>query len=286
MLSLSLLAAALAGFVAVPVRATDFNMVMTVAESPGATNSSLADTTVEDFNSFSQGDYTNVSTPIGTYDLLSIRNANEYGGAAGPGFPTGSPYAVTSASSSLGGIPTTTLTFSNPVSYFGLWWSAGDAANYLTFYDGSTEIAAFTTANLVDLLPNAYKGNPTPGPNHGADSNEKFAFLNFYGVSGTEFTSVVFHDPNTSGFENDNNTIRAAAYGSDTNDVSPYLPGVPVEEVLNTGGTQTTITNTADYEANIDPGAQLAPEPGVCGLLAAGALTGGVWLGRFRRQRG
>ena len=277
---------ALGGLVSVASvsRAQNYNVVMTCAEEPTATNSSLADTTVETFNSLTQGDYTNYASAIGTYSSISIRNANQYGGAAGPGFPTGSPYAVASASSSLGGIPSYTLTFNTPVAYFGLWWSAGDPANYLTFYNGSTEVAAFSTENLVNKLTNkSYFGNPTPG-HLGQDGSERFAFLNFYALDTTLFTSVVFSNPGTSGFENDNNTIRAAAYGTDTNDTSSVLPGVPIEEVLNVGGVQTILTTTNDMavHANIDLSAELVPEPGMNALFAMAGVAGLALVARRR----
>lgn len=280
------------GLAAVSARA-DYNMVLTAAEDPGATNSSLADTTVETFNEFNLGgqpvaDFTNAVTSIGTYDLLTVRTADQYGGAADASHASGSQYAVTSTSSKLGGIPATTLTFNQPSAYFGLWWSAGDDANVLTFYNGSTEVAQFTTASLVNLLPLAYNGNPTPGAvtQNGAkdDNGEKFAFINFYAVGGTAFTSVKFSNIGTSGFENDNNTLRVAAYGSDPNDTSTTLPGLPIEEVINTGGVQTVITNVADFQAPVE-GAQPAPEPGVNALLGVAAVAGGAWFGRRRASR-
>ena len=265
-------------------RADNYNVVLTVAEAPTATNSTVADTTVETFNSLSQGDYTNYASAIGTYSSISIRNANQYGGAAGPGYPTGSSYAVASTSSSLGGIPSYTLTFTTPVAYFGLWWSAGDPANYLTFYDGSTQVAAFSTQNLVNKLVNkSYFGNPTPG-RLGQDGNERFAFLNFYGLDSTLFTSVVFSNPGSSGFENDNNTIRAAAYGTDSNDPSSVLPGAPIEEVLNINGVQTIITdtNTMALHANIDLSTELVPEPGMNALFAMAGVAGLALMARRR----
>jgi len=261
--------------------AQSFNLVMTAAENPGATNSSLADTTVETFNSLSVGDHTNYSSTIGQYNLLSVLGANQYGGAADSQNPNGSHYAVTSESSSLGRIPVTTLTFNSDIAYFGLWWSAGDPQNVLTFFNGTTQVAQFTTATLVNLLPSTYKANPTPGTYHGTDGGEKFAFLNFYGVDGTTFTSVKFSNLGSSGFENDNNTVRQAAFGADPNDTGTTLPGIPVEEVLSTNGVQSIITNPNNFQANVDVSLSPAPEPGVSALLALGGL-GGAWMLRRR----
>ena len=273
---------------AASLRAQTYNVVMTCAEQPTATNTSVSGTTVETFNSLTQGDYTNFDSAIGNYSSISIRNANQYGGAAGPGFASGSSYAVASTSANLGGIPSYTLTFNTPVAYFGLWWSAGDAANNLTFYSGSTQVAAFTTQNLVNKLTDkSYFGNPTPG-HLGQDGNERFAFLNFYGLEGTLFTSVVFGNSGSSGFENDNNTIRQVAYGSDPSDnPSGVLPGVPIEEVLNKDGVQTILTATNDIaiHANIDLSAQLVPEPGTNALLAMAGIAGLALVARRRSAK-
>lgn len=267
---------------------SNYNMVMTLAEAPTQTNSSLANTTVETFNEYTPGYYTNQTTVIGTYSSLSILAANQYGGAAGPGFATGSPYNVASASSSLSGIhtvPTYTLTFNNPIAYFGIWWSAGDPANYLTFYNGNTQVAAFSTQTLVNKLVNkSYFGNPTPG-HLGQDGNERFAFINFFGVDNTVFTSVVFSNPGGSGFENDNNTIRTSAYGTDPqDDPSGKLPGVPIEEVLNVNGVQTILTDTNSIaaNANVNLSVTLVPEPGTNTLFALAGVAGLALIARRR----
>ena len=247
------------------------DMVLTYAESPGATNSSLPDTSVFTFNNYSNGTHvTNaVWTGVGTYNQLYVINANQYGGA------NGSAYSVESAKTALGGVPTTTLTLNTSVAYFGFWWSAGDPNNFLSFYSGNNLVASFNTTNLFNALPSTYLGNPTAGYK-GLDATEKFAFLNFYGLNGTTFDSIVLSDPSTlSGFESDNHTVRGVAFGKDPNDVGTTLPGIPVEEIINNNGMQTVITNTAQIQTSV-------PEPGTIGLLG---LAGAVLLGRSLRRR-
>ena len=256
---------------ALPAGAYTSDMVLTYAESPGATNSSLADTSVFTFNGYSNGSHvTNaVWSGVGTYSQIYVINANQYGGA------NGSPYSVESAKSSLGGVPTTTLTLNSSVAYFGLWWSAGDPNNFLSFYSGNNLVASFNTTNLFNALPSGYLGNPTSGYK-GLDATEKFAFLNFYGLNGTTFDSIVISDPSTlSGFESDNHTVRAAAYGQDPNDAGTTLPGIPVEEIINNNGSQIVVTNIAQITTSV-------PEPGTVSLLGvAGALA--VWR-RIKRR--
>ncbi len=254
-----------------PAGAYTSDMVLTYAESPGATNSSLADTSIFTFNGYSNGTHvTNaVWTGVGTYSQIYVINANQYGGA------NGTPYSVESAKSGLGGNPTTTLTLNTSVAYFGLWWSAGDPNNFLSFYSGNNLVASFNTTNLFNALPSTYLGNPTSGYK-GQDATEKFAFLNFYGLNGTTFDKIVLSDPSTlSGFESDNHTVRSAAYGQDPNDVGTTLPGVPVEEIINNNGSQTVVTNTSQITTSV-------PEPGTIALLG---LAGALVLGRGIRRR-
>ena len=80
--------------------------------------------------------------------------------------------------------PTTTLTLNTPSSYFGLWWSAGDATNRLQFFNGSDLVADFTTATLLTVLPDTYRGMPS-GAFAGQNIGEKYAFFNVYGDPGT-----------------------------------------------------------------------------------------------------
>lgn len=250
---------------------------MTFASAPGATNSSLADTSVFTFNGYANGTHlTNaVWSGVGSYDLLYIINANQYGGA------TGSPYSVESAKVGLGGVATSTLTLTTAISYFGMWWSAGDANNFLSFYSGGSLVASFSTATLLSKLPSAYFGNPTPGYT-GQDGTEAFAFLNFYGQAGTTFDKIVLSDPSTSsGFESDNHTIRVAAYGTDPKDTSPTLPGIPVEEIRSTNGVQTIITDASKISTTPQP----VPEPGTVSLLGLAGVTA-LWRVLKQRRQG
>jgi len=263
-----------AGLASSPADVRAGEIVMTYAEAPGATNSSVADTSVYTFNNLLTATHlTNVVwTGVGTYSQLYVINGNEYGGAGG------SPYPVESAKIGLGGTPNTTLYLTTAISYFGMWWSAGDANNFLTFYSGNNLVASFSTANLLAKLPTAYFGNPTPGYK-GQDSTEAFAFINFFGQAGTTFDKIVLSDPSTtSGFESDNHTVRVAAYGADSKDNPAALPGVPVEEIVNHNGVQTIITNPSQINTIPQP----VPEPAAASLLG---LAGVFTLWRVLKQR-
>lgn len=132
----------------------------------------------------------------GSFDLLS---ANLYGGAGG----TGNFISTTG---------TYSLNLSSSANYFGLWFSALDSGNQLSFYKDSTLLYSFTPTayqQLVGACPsssNAFCGNPTQ-TFLGQDSGEQFAFLNFYDSNGT-FNKVTFIQTVAgAAFESDNHTV-------------------------------------------------------------------------------
>lgn len=141
----------------------------------------------------------NGSGVTGTYaGNFALSGANAYGGAGG------SQYITTTGTAS-----SYTLSLSQPVNYFGLWFSALDAGNRLAFYNGNTLVDSFAPANFIALVGtcpstgNAFCGNP----NNGLDLAEQFAYLNFFDSNGT-FNKVVFDQVVNSGqFESDNQAV-------------------------------------------------------------------------------
>ncbi len=230
----------LVGAAFVTAQSLNASLVVTYAESPTAVNSTISHTAVINFDTVATsgaGKYTDVTWTdstlgtIGNIDQVYMQNANQYGGANyTPGSTPSGYYPVASTPpSGVGGSHATTpitLTFNTPSAYFGLWWSAGDPGNILTFYDGSTQIAQYKTQGLPGLLPSTYHGNPV---DKRADGAEPFAFLNFYALEGAQFTKVVLSNTSTSGFESDNWTVRTAAYGTYAGENPAQLPGVVIE---------------------------------------------------------
>ncbi len=269
-------------------------IIVTTAEGVGSFNTTLSGTSVENFNNLSIGDNYNVNwSGVGTIDQVSVLNANQYGGAPYDNGTGASPYAVQSASSALGGIQTTTLTLNNSSSYFGLYWSAGDPNNSISFYNGNTLVGSFSTASLMDKLPSSYNGNPNyAGPFGGLDPNEPFGFINFYAGTGTEWNKVVLSDTASSGFESDNWTSRVNGWNPS---VDGSLGGTPVVLLQNDNGTLTTtdITSvstvnnevsvgTASGSVNFVPAAPGAPAPPMTACLA---FAGVLILQAMRRVR-
>jgi hypothetical protein len=157
------------------------------------------------------------STITGTYSgNYLIRTPDEFGGAGG----TGSYIATTTPNGNPG---TYTLTLSQQVNYFGLWFSALDQGNDLYFYDGSTLVYSFLPANYATLVgpcpsvSNPYCGNPNAAF-LGQDSGQQFAYLNFMDMTGT-FNKIVFtEDPAIGQFESDNQAIANVT----------TIPGTPI----------------------------------------------------------
>jgi len=141
----------------------------------------------------------NGSSVTGTYTgKFAILPADAFGGA------DGSNFISTSGTHS-----SYTLSLSQSVNYFGLWFSALDAGNAINFYDGKNLVFAFSPANFVGLVGNcSTTANPYCGnPNNGLDTAEQFAYLNFYDPTGT-FNKIVFDQDKSAGqFESDNQAV-------------------------------------------------------------------------------
>jgi hypothetical protein len=218
-------------------QASQAGVIITYAEDPAANLSSLSGTQVFNFNTTATGKSSNVGWKgVGTFDQLFVKNADAYGGAADAQNPKGSLYSLQGAGS---GVLASTLKLDTDSSYFGMWWSAGDARNVLEFYNGDTLMGRFTTASLMDPLPASYDGNPL---NRSVNRGEPYGFINFFGDEKTSWDRIVLTNNASSGFESDNYTTRVSAWNPL---VDGALPGVPVAIV---SGEKTTSVTTASLE--------------------------------------
>ncbi|MHC5720270.1 MAG: Npun_F0296 family exosortase-dependent surface protein, partial [Nostoc sp.] len=115
------------------------------------------------------------TTNVGSYTNTLIENADQYGGAGGTG-----KYFDVDTSRSGSGQTVSALNLTTPESYFGLWWSAGDANNVLTFLSQGKVIETITTADVISYIGKlankaTYYGNPNSAFAN-QDSGEPFAF--------------------------------------------------------------------------------------------------------------
>jgi len=144
----------------------------------------------------------NGSGITGTYSgNFTLLPADGYGGAGGSG------KYISSVVDPNGG-RSYTLTLSAPVDYFGLWFSAVDPGNRLTFYKGDTLVDTFSALDFLSLVgscpnaSNAFCGNP----NDNLDTAEQFAYLNFYDPG--QFDTIVFSESRFgAALESDNHAI-------------------------------------------------------------------------------
>lgn len=167
-------------------------------------------TYVETFNNASVSNNSltttfNNSGISGTYTGgFGIVAADVYGGANGSG-----QYITTGNNSNFGN--TYTLTLNKNVNYFGLWFSALDAGNQLSFYNGSTLLYTFGAQQFINgvgtCATSSYCGNPNL-PAGSNDGGEQFAFINLFDSNGT-FNKITFSEINgyAGNFESDNHTL-------------------------------------------------------------------------------
>jgi len=271
-MKIRLLLASLLALLAIPAKA---ELIVTYAEDPSLNQSSLGGTQVFDFNTMSIGYQKNVSWKgVGTFDQLYINKADAYGGAADATNPKGSLYSVQGA-----GTPVTSSTLQLDIasSYFGMWWSAGDPRNVLSFYSGEKLVGTFTTSSLLNLLPSTYDGNPI---NRKINSGEPYAFINFYGDEKTTWDRIVLTNDGSSGFESDNYTTRVAAWDPAQDGA---LGGVPVAIVSGTTTTAVTEETLAETRWALDEtsvaSVPAAPAPPLALLAAFAAVFA---MRRFR----
>ncbi len=145
------------------------------------------------------GNYTADATAQSGTNLINSA-ANQYGGAGLAG----------SYPQLFQGSYTINLTTSGApgVNYFGLWISALDAQNALSFYSGNNLLLAFTPTQMLAVINGrsdrtSYFGNPN---NQTLNTAEPYAFVNFFATDGT-FDRVVFSNVGGTAFESDNHTV-------------------------------------------------------------------------------
>ncbi len=249
-------------------------------EDPGVQHSSVTNVTTENFNSGSPGPFAgtvlsglgNISGgyKIGTNGGVGLYM---YGGADKSQF-----YGIGNWS----GTTTATLTFNSPQNYFGLWWSAGDGANQLVFYDtNNILIGSYFVGDIIPFLSASYFGNPNYSPR--INTNQPYVYLNFTTTSTDQIASVQFLNTTVSGFEIDNISVTDQSVIPPGHDVfAPKIAASP-QSLTNLAGTTASFTVTATGTAPLNyqwrfNGNNLANSGRVSGATSTNLTITGVQL--------
>jgi hypothetical protein len=128
------------------------------------------------------------------------------------------------------------ISFTEPQSYVGFWWSAGNAGNTVTYYSHGTEVARYDVGQVLQYIGNSpqttseyqtwpnrvtalngsiyeskyYFGNPsgydtyTPNDFSSVVPHEPFAYVHAFAANGLSFDKIAFSG---AGFELDNITV-------------------------------------------------------------------------------
>ncbi len=196
----------------------------------------------ETFNSLTSGTTSGTyQSSIGTYTFTNavVAPANQYGGANSSqyiniGAPTDSAVPFT-------------LNLNQEANYFGFWWSAGDDKNEITFFYDDTELASFSTKDILTLLGNRetgsvtavnqttyesldYFGNPNPHPLD--EKMEPFAYVHIFSI-GLKFNKIVFSNSGSTGtgFESDNHSVHNFAEVPEPEGSTVFVKEVPTTAV-------------------------------------------------------
>ncbi len=210
--------------------------------APGSQSTYIGLASTEDFNSLTPGVQTTpFVSAIGTYQFSNTARfgavaADQYGGA------NGSQYVGLGAQA--GSAAPVTLDLSQNATYFGFWWSAGDASNGISFYYNDTLLSRLSTADILTLL-SSNGGNVTAidqsvytkqsyfgNPNSGGDSTEPFAYVSVF-ANQTGFNRIVFDNSGSSGsgFETDNHSVYLGA--AQPNGASVFVESTPAVAIPN-----------------------------------------------------
>jgi len=239
--------------------------LVTIAEDPYATSSTLSNTTQFTFDDLPTGLSSNVTWDgVGTFDSLYVSDANVWGGAYNELTGSASQFSWQGSRWT----PTSTLSLDQSSSYFGFWWSAGDRNNQISFYNQDDLIARFTTESMFGSLSLSqdYYGNPLTGGN----SREPYAFINFFGDAETSWDRIELTQLGGGGFESDNYTTRVESFNPEVD--TELSLGKVIAEV---SGDNTDIVEepTEDWVWGYEQNAPGAPIPPLFALLIFATLA-------------
>lgn len=173
------------GLAALSVHASVITVGGTAVANKGLVTSVAGATTV-DFDGLANGGPQSLTSGIASYSGLLILSNNVTGDIANDL----SPYNSVQMPNDL------TVNFSQPITYFGLYWGSPDDTNLISFFNGATSLFSFTGKDLHDQL----------GVGYGLG---QAAYVNFTAGAGESYTKVVISAAGGFPFENDNHAFIA-----------------------------------------------------------------------------
>lgn len=156
-------------------------------------------------------DWDGVGVYAGANGVGMVDRPNKYGAAEGVGKYL---FIKNTVGQAVEDNPGVTLTFNDPVTYFGFWWSAGDHANRLqitlengTVYDVETGLVWDSEGFIQSKASRGgHMGNPT-AKYLNQNSHEPYAYLNLTSLDlCSKIATIRFHGRN---FETDNHTVAS-----------------------------------------------------------------------------
>jgi hypothetical protein len=229
--------------------------ITSYVDAPSVQNSYVAGTLMN-FDNLS-GSCPLVWPGIGTTDLACIaKTPDAYGGASTElSVPT-----TGGTGTGYGWVENfkMTLTLDEPATYFGLWWSAGNEANYIDFYNDDELLGSFSCATLVAALTeqelattngasyatSEYFGSPVTG----TANTEPYAYLHIFAGKGKTFNKIALSG---AGFEFDNVVVGRGANSAAASLV--HLEGDIEPVVVEPIDTQPRTPELANTGTNLDP---------------------------------
>jgi hypothetical protein len=180
-------------------------------ENAGVTSSSVKNIDVVNFNDLKDMYY---SEQIFKFSSLTVtykgdfhvQTADQYGGAQDPN-DAGKDTNYIGVHSG----EKVVMELSVPQAYFGIWYSAADKLNDLSFYRGDQLLASIKgTGPVLSSLSDNYKGNPTKEFD-GQNKGENYVFINFSAQTKDDMFDKIVLSNAMGGtiFESDNHTFSA-----------------------------------------------------------------------------
>lgn len=193
-LSIALIGTAVATLGAYPAKAITLSVGGTSVSGEGYVSSVSGATTINFNNGAAPtSGFAVYSAPSPGAAVVSGSVGGEYATPAGDTTPY---LTVDPVGNSAPGVSPVSISFANPLDYFGLYWGSVDTYNFLDFYSGNTLLKTFSGSDVSTTASGSWTGS--------TDN----VYVNFFAEAGESFNKVVLRSDGIA-FENDNHAYRS-----------------------------------------------------------------------------